>query len=123
MFLSSASDEKTSVNGDDETKSSTGGNNDPEKHTTVLFATANLQAVAHEQGHDVGLPHIFCHLEPDEKDTKSCMDLIWNGGVDRKMTQGSAVYNFMDYIVGEETRNMFFKYQMENSNQSNDQTP
>ena len=84
--------------------------------TTNVYATANMQTVAHEQGHDVGLPHIFCYDVSHEKNVKNCNDMIWNGGVDRKMTKHSALNNYMDYKSGSDNRNMFFRYQMENSN-------
>ncbi len=87
-------------------------------HTTIFYSTGDMQTVAHEQGHDVGLPHIFCYdkVSPiNERDTQSCKDLIWGSGEDRKMPQHSALNNYMDYTNGSDNRNIFFKYQMEKS--------
>ncbi|MEQ5791176.1 fibronectin type III domain-containing protein [Muricauda sp. NFXS6] len=64
-------------------------------HSTILYSTANMQTVAHEQGHDLGLPHVF-----DGSSGK------------RKMPKYSASNNFMDYTNGTDNRNMFFQYQM-----------
>jgi hypothetical protein len=64
-------------------------------HSTILYSTANMQTVAHEQGHDLGLPHVF-----DGSSGK------------RKMPKYSTPNNYMDYTNGMDNRNMFFQYQM-----------
>lgn len=75
--------------------SNVNGSNIFSYHSTILYSTANMQTVAHEQGHDLGLPHVF-----DGSSGK------------RKMPKYSASNNFMDYTNGTDNRNMFFQYQM-----------
>ena len=115
IFLSSEFNGSTTASGG---VSQVNGSNANKYHTTIMYSSADMQTVAHEQGHDVGLPHIFCYdkVSPkNERDTQTCKDLIWNAGKDRKMPQHSALNNYMDYNNGTDNRNMFFKYQMENS--------
>lgn len=115
MFLSSEFNGSTSPTG---LISKVNGSNWYDYHSTIMYSTANSQTIAHEQGHDVGLPHVFCYdvtSPKNERITQPCKDLIWDG-VDRKMTKHSALNNYMDYTSGSDYRNMFFRYQMENSN-------
>ena len=112
IFLSSEFNGSTTASGG---VSQVNGSNANKYHTTIMYSTADMQTVAHEQGHDVGLPHIFCYDVSRERNLNNCKNIIWNGSVDRKMTKHSALNNFMDYNSGTDNRNMFFKYQMENS--------
>jgi len=115
MFLSGEFNGNTTASGG---VSQVNGSNRFGYHTTIMYSTADMQTVAHEQGHDVGLPHIFCYdkvTPKNERGTQFCKDLIWSAGKDRKMPQHSALNNYMDYTSGSDNRNMFFRYQMENA--------
>ncbi len=73
-----------------------------------MYKGYTLKHVIHEQGHQLGLPHIFC----DEKD-QNCQEVIINKN--RSIEKGKAPYNYMDYLdvneAHKDSRNMFFDYQ------------
>ena len=70
-----------------------------------------MKTIAHELGHNLNLPHIFCHQVESEQNNSSCINLIRGK---REMAKFTAPNNFMDYTSSSDNRNMFFKYQMEN---------
>ena len=95
MFMSSEFNGNTTTSG---SVSQVNGSNSYINHTTILYSTAGLNTIAHEQGHDLGLPHVFSN----------------NAGI-RKMSKYSAKNNYMDYVKSgsSDVRTMFFKHQME----------
>ncbi|WP_160112230.1 hypothetical protein [Aquimarina sp. AU58] len=92
------------------------GENRSKRNITLMLKESTVKHIIHEQGHQLGLPHIFC--SDTESFRKNCKEIIINKN--RGMPKYSAKYNFMDYQKeyedSKDTRNMFFTYQMEEIN-------
>ncbi|WP_108809308.1 hypothetical protein [Aquimarina spinulae] len=85
------------------------------KKITLVHKHYTTKHVIHELGHQLGLPHTFCHEK--ESSDKNCQELIIIKN--REIPKYDAKYNFMDYLRNDmvvDTRNMFFTYQMEEIN-------
>jgi hypothetical protein len=107
FFLSPYTPTGTDANG---LPSETRGSNDFEHSYTMAYSGLTLKVAAHEQGHDLFLPHTFCH----EKGPKvGCPELVISKN--RGIPENNAKKNYMDYMkdLFTETRVMFFKYQVE----------